>query len=494
MRILHVGFGFPPWIVNGLVIYGDSVMDGQVRQGHTVGYFFPARQLPFFHRSFVRRWERRGVQMFEWVNSSLIVGRHRGTADPESDLDHAPGEAAFCRVLQRFRPELIHVHDLGGLPSSILDIGRRHDLPTAMTIHDYHVLCPTVKLYDAHDQICLRRDPGAMCAVCCADAPVDNREEVGRTLAYARTQIRAALPSLDAALRRAQSRPLGAAGTRLVERAVGLRGAGPASASPGPGALTRAPRASAGAYQRRRDMNIERLSRIDALIAGSERSAAIYRELGVAGERIRIVPINPPHIELLRPKRHRPVGDPLRFVALNACSSTEKGADLIVEALALLSERGLDHRFRLSVHGWVAPHVYPMLAAHASVDLRGEYLPEALDELLEEGDVGLFPSVWEEVYGFVGLEFLAKGIPVIGNAVGAISEYVRPGKTGWLNYSGSASELADLMIRAIEDHAEVERLGRALAQSRDELIRPFSAGLADLSELYEELVHQVAAR
>jgi glycosyltransferase involved in cell wall biosynthesis len=474
MRILHVGFGFRPWIVNGLVIYTEALMDGQVRQGHDVGYFFSGRQLPVVRRPFLHQWTRGGVRMFELVNSSLIVGRHRGTAEPEQDLHHAPSESAFCRVLRCFAPELIHVHDLGGLPSSILGLGDRHGVPTVMTIHDYHALCPTVKLYDAHDRVCLRPDPGAMCAVCCSDAPVDNREELTRTLLYAANRLRSILPPLDAAVRRVRSH------TRK------------SSAAPRPTELRQPPRAPGLAYQHRRDLNVERLSRLDALVASSERSAEVYRRLGVAGEQIRVVPVSPPHIERLRPKRRRTPGEPLRFVALNACSSTQKGADLIVQALARLSQRGLDSRYRLAVYGPVTAHVLQALAAHPSVVLHGPYATGDLDELLEDGDVGLFPSVWEEVYGFVGLEFLAKGIPVIGSATGAIPEYVRPGQTGWLNRSRSADELAGLMTRAIEDPSEVERLAATAVQLRDELIRPFTSGLAELSSLYDELVGRVA--
>ena len=36
--------------------------------------------------------------MYEWVNSSLVVGRHRGTPGPDQDLEHAPSEAAFRQV------------------------------------------------------------------------------------------------------------------------------------------------------------------------------------------------------------------------------------------------------------------------------------------------------------------------------------------------------------------------------------------------------------
>jgi glycosyltransferase involved in cell wall biosynthesis len=474
MRVLHVGFGYRPWIVNGLVIYCENLTEGQARAGHEVGYFFAGRQLPVVRRSFLHRWERRNVKMFEWVNSTLVVGRHRGTADPERDLADAPAETAMLRVLRRFAPELVHIHDLGGLPSSIIGIAQRHGVPVVMTLHDYQSLCPTVKLYDAEHRVCLRRRPGEMCVVCCAEAPLDNREDLERTVWYTRMRLRTAVPGLDAALSRMPAQGL------LPRRRL------PAG---DPAAPVR-PRATAAAYQHRRDLNVERLGQVDALITISERSAEICRQLGVSDERMRMLPINPSHIELLQPKLRRRPGAPLRFAVLNAGNSTQKGADLIVETLGHLSRRGLDGRYRLSVRGWIAPHVQTALAAHPSVDIEGDYRTDQLDALLEDVDVGLVPSVWEEVYGFVGLEFLAKGIPVIGNDLGGISEYVRPGETGWLNRSASAVELADLMTAAIEEPEEVQRLGAVAIELRADLIRPFATQLTELSALYGELTTQ----
>jgi glycosyltransferase involved in cell wall biosynthesis len=178
----------------------------------------------------------------------------------------------------------------------------------------------------------------------------------------------------------------------------------------------------------------------------------------------------------------------MRFVALNVCSSTQKGAELLVEALTGLSQRGLDGRYRVSVYGPVAPHVHAALVEHPSVDLHGAYGIDQLDQLLEPADVGLLPSVWEEVYGFVGLELLAKGIPVIGNAIGAIPEYVLPGQTGWLNRSCSATELAELMASAIDNPAEVRRLSDKTVELRTQLIRPFDAGLGAIETVYREVI------
>jgi len=49
------------------------------------------------------------------------------------------------------------------------------------------------------------------------------------------------------------------------------------------------------------------------------------------------------------------------------------------------------------------------------------------------------------------------------------------------------------MTRAIEDPAEVERMGTAAIALRDDLIHPFAAQLAELFELYDELLARPAS-
>jgi glycosyltransferase involved in cell wall biosynthesis len=103
------------------------------------------------------------------------------------------------------------------------------------------------------------------------------------------------------------------------------------------------------------------------------------------------------------------------------------------------------------------------------------------------------PSTWEEAHGFVGIELLAKGLPVIGSALGGIPEYVRDGETGWLNRSASGAELARLMAAALDDTAAVERLRESVRARRDELVRPMAGHVAEVEALYGELTADQAA-
>jgi glycosyltransferase involved in cell wall biosynthesis len=101
--------------------------------------------------------------------------------------------------------------------------------------------------------------------------------------------------------------------------------------------------------------------------------------------------------------------------------------------------------------------------------------------------VGLMPSMWEEALGYTGLEFVAKGIPLIANPLGGIIEYAREGETAWLNRSCSGDELAELMLRLVREPDRVVEMHRRVAAARDELITPMPRHVDVIEGLYREL-------
>ena len=482
MRVLHVGPGFRPWIVHGVVIYAESVMAAQAASGHEISYFFPGRHYPFLRRPRVRRWRWDGVAMYEWVNSPLVVGRIHGTARPDETLQHPPSEAAFGRVLEEVRPHVVHVHDLGGLPSSLVEIARQAGAATVMTIHDYFPLCPTVRLYDVDGNICRRALPGDTCVRCCARAPHDNVEERLMTYWYYRKRLRHGVPGLDALLR---NRVAVRVNTRLIELFADRVVLPPPDV---PVASPRQTTASVEAYNRRRAVNVERLGEFDLLLPVSHRAAEIYAGFGVAAERMRVLTVTAEHLDGLRPRRALEPGDPVVFGTLNGAASREKGANLLVDALGALDRAGLAGRYRLEVFGRMAPDVEPHLRDHPDVDVRGDYTSDQLDEILEGVDVGILPSVWEELYPIVGLEFMAKGIPLLTSPLGGVTSYVQEGETGWLNHSATGEELARIIEGIVRHPAQVAELAQTVRARRAQLIKPMDAHVREVDDVYRDLL------
>lgn len=434
-------------------------MDEQVRRGDDVAYFFSGRYFPVPGRPLLKRWRRNGVVMAEVINSPLYDhGRQ-----PELELHEPRTERLFGRVLGELRPEVVHFHELAGLPFSLLDLARQAETPVVMTLADYFPLCSTFKLLDSEGQVCLRRQIGADCV---ATVAADPREPglLHEVTAYFEFVKRPLLRRMSTERK------------KRLSRKVGARVEPPAPAGP-------------EAYQRRRDSNVERLNRADCLIAMSERVADIYAQLGVESDRVRTVHLTLRRFERLKPRR-RTSETVVRFATVAGLSSHAKGSRLLVDAIRLLAETAPPRSFKLLALGPVDPAVAADVETLEEIEVgaTGPFSDDELDALLDPVDVGIVPSVWEEAYGFVGLEFLAKGIPVIANARGGMPDYTRDGETGWLNRSCSAPELAQIMREAIENRQQVADLNARILAQRESLIKPMPLHANEVEAIYHELM------
>jgi glycosyltransferase involved in cell wall biosynthesis len=462
MRVLHVGSGFRPWRRGGLVAYAEDLMGAQVRRGHEVHYFFAGRHYPLLRGPRLRSWQRDGIAMLEVVNSPLYDhGRQ-----PELEIGEPRLEAMLERALAEVTPDVVHVHELAGLPFSLLDVIKRAGVPFAFTLQDYFALCPTFKLLDAEGRVCLRREIGADCVATTAADPRPPGLMMDATVRHHLHHAPVVRSLESARVDRLISRTAERAARRLVKPP---------------------PVASAAAFQRRRDVNVERLNRCDCLIAMSTRVAEIYAELGVDPARLRTIHLTLSHIERLTPRRATGAA-PVVFATLAGFESAPKGAALLVDAMRRLSEHVREGRCRLLVLGHVDPAIAAAAEGIPGIDVQGPYRADQLDSILEQVDVGIVPSIWEEAYAYAGVEFLAKGIPVIANAIGGMTDYTREGETGWLNRSRSAAELARIMDGLVRDPGQIAELNARLVAERDTVVKPLARHADEMDAVYAELI------
>jgi glycosyltransferase involved in cell wall biosynthesis len=66
------------------------------------------------------------------------------------------------------------------------------------------------------------------------------------------------------------------------------------------------------------------------------------------------------------------------------------------------------------------------------IQYLGEVSHEQKIELLAGATVTLFPITWREPFGLVMIESMATGTPVVGMALGSVSEVIANGKTGFV--------------------------------------------------------------
>jgi glycosyltransferase involved in cell wall biosynthesis len=464
MRILHIGSGFRPLRRGGLVAYAEDLMDEQVRRGDNPSYFFSGRDYPMLNAPRLKRRARGRVALFEVVNSPLYDhGRQ-----PELELAEPHIERMLERVLRETRPEVVHLHELAGLPTSVLDVIHAAGVPSIVTLQDYFPLCPTFRLLDSRGQVCLRREIGADCVATVAADPRPSGLLIDATVRYHLARLLQRVPpSRRDPLVNGVARVVGA-----LEAARRQRRSPSATTDP-------------SAFQRRREVNVERLNRVDRVIAMSHRVEEIYAMLGVDPERLRTLHLTLAHIERLRTRRAQPNGT-VTFATLAAFESKSKGAHVVLDAMRRLA--GHVGGFRLIVFGHTDPTLAEQARGVPGIELRGTYDSAEQDAILDEVDVGILPSVWEEAYGYAGLEFLAKGIPVIANAIGGMPDYTREGETGWLNRSCSGEELARIMAEILERPEQIVELNERLRAARDSIVKPMARHADEIESVYRDVL------
>jgi glycosyltransferase involved in cell wall biosynthesis len=132
--------------------------------------------------------------------------------------------------------------------------------------------------------------------------------------------------------------------------------------------------------------------------------------------------------------------------------------------------------------------------APGKVVLAGFIPPDAMPRAYLLGDIFVGPSQIEEGLGLVFLEAAAAGLPVIATKMGGIPEVVRDGVNGLLlDKKDDEAELADKIIRLIEDASWRQRLGQ---HGRDWVAANFSWGriAQDLEQMYAEVLSKPRGR
>lgn len=103
------------------------------------------------------------------------------------------------------------------------------------------------------------------------------------------------------------------------------------------------------------------------------------------------------------------------------------------------------------------------------------------NELLRHAAALLFPVQWPEPFGLVMIEAMACGTPVLGRALGAVTEVVEPGVTGY--HAAEIAGLHELVAPAVA----LDRV-RVREQARGRF------SYQSMVDRYLELYHELAAR
>jgi glycosyltransferase involved in cell wall biosynthesis len=212
----------------------------------------------------------------------------------------------------------------------------------------------------------------------------------------------------------------------------------------------------------------------DRFEQGERRALAVARACIVTGaatvEALEAYGVRPEQIAVVEPGTDRaPLArgsrNPLHLVSVAAITAG-KGHEILLRALARLSQRAwhLTCAGSLDREPTTAARVRELVDAEQlgkRVALVGELDATELSALYDSGDIFVHASL-HETYGMVVAEALARGIPVVGSATGAIPDLVRS-DAGLLVPPGDVAALEGALSSVIDN---VDVRGRLAAGAR----------------------------
>lgn len=72
----------------------------------------------------------------------------------------------WSNVLNAFKIDLIHIHHLYGTSFDICDVAHEKNIPFVFTLHDFFFICPSIKMLDINEQVCIGKESKEKCMKC----------------------------------------------------------------------------------------------------------------------------------------------------------------------------------------------------------------------------------------------------------------------------------------------------------------------------------------
>jgi glycosyltransferase involved in cell wall biosynthesis len=226
-------------------------------------------------------------------------------------------------------------------------------------------------------------------------------------------------------------------------------------------------------------------SRFERVIAPSADAKDRLARAGFEPEQVVVMPYFCPVIPAEQP-RPIPQTKTITFIGRMA---PNKGGEYFIEALGKLPD---------SVQGIMVGNitdgsesdVRELARQHGCqnrLTLRRWASQDEIVHILNRTSVFVFPSLWPETLGIVGLEALARGVPVVASDIGGVREWLEDSVNGLLVEPGSAGQIHDAVIALVEDERKLFAYGEKGIETVNSKILP-AFHTEQLVRLYEQIV------
>ena len=379
------------------------------------------------------------ITEYKYNNYRIIEYPEALTYDKEQVLGYKPPDGLdnFKEILIKEQPDIIHFHEISGsngITQFHLDVAKQLGIHIFTTLHLTGYVCKTGTLLYKNKYPCDGKIKAYKCAVCC----LNNRK----------------VPSGFSELM--------AASGLLFQNKKDTAGILPKSIA----AILSYPR-----YINDHEALLRKIF-LDSqkVFVLSEWFKKVLLLNSLPENKIvllkKAIPHQIPAKDSFTKRNHHP--NLVRFVYLGRITKI-KGLHILLEAL----NRVTLNNWELDIYGYREEDRYLehciQLSANKKdkVFFKGQLPAEQILETLPQYNALVFPTIIQEMVGFVVMEAFAAGIPVIGSDSGGIAEQVTNDVNGILFKPGSTAALSKVLQNILDNPSMLDALKINVKQPRD---------------------------
>lgn len=456
MKVLHYLFGLPPVRSGGLVKYVLDLAKGQRDQGLDVCLMIPG-EIHKDKKTIIKKRKYKDFVCYHVINPVLVSCGER--IYDMTVLCESGNLDVYIKFLQSVSTDIIHIHSLMGLHLAFLQAAEQLRIPMIYTTHDYYGLCPKYSNYAENGAECL--NDWSMCWLCMGN-PVKisglqrqhmeyyawlKRNFIVKQLEYSKKILK-----LKWWMRRKKKKY-------------------PISVRDGNVKMT------TDNFMVLKEHYKEMLSYITFFHFNSSQTEKIYKK---SLENIEGKVINISNRSVADNRKIRSYGKTLNLAYLSN-RQVIKGYEFLMDTL--------DRFYHDGYHDFVC-HIYcnedrfglPYLKTHKP------YTEKNMEKVFDNMDVLIVPSLCKETFGFVALEAVSYGVPVILSENAGVKDIFESNKGIGIeiDIENDKNALYEAVRKVYENRQLLVQMNQNIVEAKIEL--RYDMHVKEMTELYQSIL------
>lgn len=464
MRILIVGDNIDN--IGGVCNYTRPLYNELSKSNNEVYYLYSSSNVNCeYDFTFRPKYKFVTPRIIKIVNSENLTKNYDNL---DIDITSDKNDDLFKKIISEIRPDVMHINEIIGFSSNIIDLALRENIKVFVTVHEYWWLCPHRVMVDFNGKICEGPVNLSKCSYCINSIKKNfNSDKI-----KFKYRLQAASPKLFNMIMHIKKKMVGnkqvVPCNNNIEKEIPLDY--PIDI----------------AVRNRLSKNIERLNSCNNIIAVSKDVENVLIKYGVKKDKIIVQHIGSTIAE--KQIASDKVTNPEHIVfGYIGGVGYYKGIHVLAEAFSLLSAEE-KAKVQIDVYGRGDNNYIDSIrktylngSADTNFCFRGAYYPQDIEAITKNIDIMVLPSLCADTAPQTIFESFSAGIPIIAPNIGGFPDFVIDKHNGLLFEPGSAVSLKEKIQYIIEHY---EMIGQF--RTRIPKLKKIKENADELIELYKK--------